>query len=132
MCEFDVSELVESQDCGLLSGSVMELGENAGRITWGNCLELASEIGLVNQDNAEEIRDYFEGYGAWEREEIDTWSLQELTAICLQEAASNVREFQDSCGSSWETYYSKAEQGSISGQLYHDETTGRTYCQFCR
>lgn len=132
MCEFNVSRLVDSEDCGQLSGSAAELGENAGRITWQNCLDLSSDIVLVTEENAAELRDYFAGYGAWDREEIAAWTLQELNALCIQEAASNIREFEDYCESDWQLYYSKAESGSISGQLYHDEKTGRTFCQFSR
>ena len=132
MLEFDVSQLVASEDCGLLSGSAAELGPDAGRITWQNCLSLSDNISLVTEENAAELRDYFAGYGAWDADEIAAWTLQELNALCLQEAASNVRDFEDYCESDWQRYYSEAESGSISGQLYHDADTGKTFCSFCR
>jgi hypothetical protein len=127
--EIDVTRLVEEIDCGQLSGSVAELGSNAGNITWSNCMELAKEMPVVDQEHADEIRDYFREYGAWDREEIDTWTLQELSAMCLQEAAANIREFE-SCDS-WDEYQKDAEAGRFSGQLYRDDS-GKVFCAFYR
>lgn len=134
MIEFDVTRLVESEDCGLLSGSQAELGCNAGTITWQNCLSMAADGDMqpITEDNAEEIRDYFDDYGAWDREEIDSWTITELNALCIQEAASNIREFEDHCEADWQQYQSSAESGRISGQLYHDAETGKVFCSFCR
>jgi hypothetical protein len=128
--EFNVSFLVD-QHCGLLSGSIAELGQDAGRITWNNCLELAIAHPLATDDNREELESYFRDYGAWTAEEIAAWSLQELSALCIQEAASNFRQFEDYCGSDWDKYREECENGSISGQIWPDET-GRVFCSFCR
>lgn len=126
--EFDVSFLLD-EDCSLLSGSVAELGQDAGRITWQNCLELAISHPLATEDNREELESYFREYGAWTAEEIAAWSLQELSALCIQEAASNFREYENHCEADWDVYREKSESGSISGQLWPDES-GRVFCSF--
>lgn len=126
--EFDVSFLLD-EECGLLFGSCAELGQDAGRITWRNCMELAIAHPLATEDNRGELESYFKDYGAWTAEEIAAWSLQELSALCIQEAASNFREFEEYCGSDWDKYHEKAESGSISGQLWPDES-GRVFCSF--
>jgi hypothetical protein len=80
-----------------LSGSVMEHGSNAGRITWDNCLELATEETDLNReilDNADSVLGHFAGYGAWSRSEINAWSDTELVAITLQEIAASYRELE--------------------------------------
>jgi hypothetical protein len=75
------------------------------------------------------LRDYFQACGAWDKEEIGAWSDIELSAMVWQEAASNMRDFEDRCDSSWDTYQAKAEQGQISGNLYADRE-GRIFALF--
>lgn len=128
--EFDVSFLL-NEDCGLLSGSIAELGQDAGRITWQNCLELAINHPLATEDNREELESYFRDYGAWTADEIAAWSLQELSALCIQEAASNFREFEDYCEGDWDKYREESESGSVSGQMWPDGT-GKVFCCFSR
>ena len=70
MCiEVDVSS-IWGEECRLLSASRAELGENAGRITWANCIELAKRLPLATDENRDDIRDHFRAYGAWDAEEI--------------------------------------------------------------
>lgn len=128
--ELDVSFLLD-EDCSLLSGSVAELGENAGTITWNNCLSLARKHPIIGEELAEEFRDYIADYGAWEKDEIDSRTLLELSAFAIQEAASDYRSFEDYCGSDWETYQEESEAGSIRGALWLDKS-GKLFCEFFR
>jgi hypothetical protein len=116
MPEINVTALLE-EDCSLLSASRAELGPNAGKITWENCLELAERLPLVTDKNRNDLQDHFAEYGAWDREEIDGWSDQELSAMVWQEAAADMREFEDHCDSDWDRYQAEAERGSICGRL---------------
>ena len=103
MLELNVTALVNRfSDSGDLdpmdlSGSVMEHGRNAGRITWNNCVELATEKTDLNHvilQNAQDVRDHFAEYGAWEDSEINGWSDTEVVAITLQKIASAYRELE--------------------------------------
>jgi len=114
--EIDITILKE-QDCQILSGSIAELGENAGPYTWNNNLELAEEYPLVTDANRQEIRDHFGEYGAWDDEEIANWSDQELAALVLQEGAAEMREFEELCEGDWAEYDRLSSEGQISGRL---------------
>lgn len=135
MLELDMTFL-NDVDCGLLSASQAELGPMAGQITWNNCLDLAAGLPAISDGVAGELRDYFRGYGAWDDEEIDAWTNLETYALAIQEAASQVRELEDTCwsdelnGIDWEAYIAEAERGRISGSLF--ESDGKLYCSFSR
>ena len=102
-----------------LSGSVMEHGQDAGKITWNNCLELATDSANTDSDlnlleieivkNAQSVRDHFAEYGAWSEDEINSWSDQELIAITLQEIASAYRELESN---------DFVNDDRVSGRLY--------------
>ena len=105
-------------DMGTLSGSRMELGDDAASITWSNSLNAAYVLGYVTDENREEVIDYFEQYGAWTVEEMNTWTNQELCALIVQEIASQCREFSEDSMDEWDwkDYQGKAEHG----QLFRD------------
>lgn len=126
MCEIDVTPILD-EDCTLLSASVAELGPDAGKITWNNCLVLATRLPLVNDSNRDEIRDHFAAYGAWDDEEIAAWSDIELSAMVWQEAAHDTREFQEYCGGDFAQYEAACERGVISGRLSIGENTASIY-----
>lgn len=116
MTMIDVSE-IWNQECALMSGSVSELGDRAGEITWSNCLKVAERHPLVTDANRQDIRDHFAEYGAWEEEEINAWSDVELSAMVWQEAAADMRHFEDHCDSNLEAYERDCEAGRVSGRL---------------
>lgn len=117
MTEIDVS-LLDNEDCGLLSGSAFELGDDAGKITWRNCLALAAEHPLVTDENRQDIRDHFAGYGAWEREEIETWNDAALSAMVWQEGAAGVRELDEHNVEDGRVHAEANEDGSRKLYLY--------------
>jgi hypothetical protein len=117
------------------SGSVAELGPDAGLITWENCLrdgttllgtKTDAKIGWDELHDA--IRDYAESFGAWDRPVIDSWLSINLYAFLLQDIASAVREWDAVTGSEdgwtgdWDMYREAAEAGRVSGRL----SVGRT------
>jgi hypothetical protein len=100
---FDVTPLFSDKlDAYLLSNSVANLGDNAGRITWDNALAAADEYPLVNDDNREEVIDHLKTYGAWDYGDLLQWNNLSLSALVWQFAAGDFREhwepLQDSEG----------------------------------
>ncbi len=95
--ELDITHLMErSGEMIRYSASQAEIGEHAGRITWQNAMDQA-EIPpplLATDDQLPEFRDYIRTFGAWDDEEIDSWSLTECNALCLQLIAGDIRERQ--------------------------------------
>ena len=91
--ELNVTPLfADKLDFYMISNSVANLGSDAGEITWQNALEAADQFPLATEKNQQELRDYFKTYGAWDAEEIASWSLRELSALCWQEAAADLNE----------------------------------------
>ena len=67
MLELDITHMVEKDgdEMPLLSGSVAELGPNAGILTWENSKRYAEAHPLLNTpEQIEEAKDYFKGFGA--------------------------------------------------------------------
>ena len=91
--EIDVSPLLASPgfdpwDC---SNSVANLGENAGELTWRASQRAASSL-VLTDGQKEAFRDWVLSSGGWTREEIDAWTEAELTALCVQWIARDIRE----------------------------------------
>ena len=114
--EIDVTPIL-TQNCKHLSGSQFELGPEAGKITWEGCLELAEERPLITDENRSDAQDHFAGYGTWEREEIEAWTDQELSAMVWQEAAADTRHFLEECKGDLGHYNRDCTSGAISGRL---------------
>lgn len=125
--EIDVTVMLH-EDCSRISGSVAELGENAGKITWGNAVKLseARDYMFVNDTTRQAIRDHFAEYGAWDRSEINGWSDTDLNAIFLQDVASEVRQFEDLADSDWSEWVRLCEAGTVSGRLFGSDD-GKAY-----
>ena len=116
--EIDVTHMVEQADDMIaLSGSRMEHGQDAGRITWGNSVAYGKEQPLLKTDDERnDARDYFKAFGAWSDEEIAAWSEDELQAIMCQDVAAAIREMEHY--ETYEEYQKAAEQGRCSGNLF--------------
>lgn len=126
MCEIDVTPIL-SEDCSVLSASQAELGPDAGKITWRNCLALAERLPLITDANRDDARDHFADYGAWTREEIDAWTDAELSALVWQEAAADTRHFEEDCEGDLARYEADCERGTISGRLMLGPNTATIY-----
>jgi len=124
--EIDVTHMVDDADEMIeLSGSVMEHGNNAGKITWNNSIAYGREHPLLKTDDERDAaRDHFAEYGAWSREEIDAWSEEHLQGITCQDVAAAIREMEDS--ESYEEFMAGVEAGRYSGRVYRGDD-GRWY-----
>ena len=73
MLELDITHMVEKDgdEMPLLSGSVAELGPNAGILTWGSSKRYAEAHPLLTTpEQIQEAKDYFKEFGAWSEEEV--------------------------------------------------------------
>lgn len=121
MSELNVTALVASMnDPADYSASRAELGEHAGRITWGNATRDAREL-FGDAFNREAFDDYFRGFGAWDTEELAAHSDDECAALMLQFIAGDIREvpsehepFTDEW---WLDYEDMAREGVVAGRL---------------
>jgi hypothetical protein len=121
MLELDVTHMVEDADnMPNLSGSIAELGQDAGKITWNNSMAYAASNAhtlLKTDDDRDQARDYFAGFGAWSKEEIAAWSDAELEALTVQYIAGGIREME--AYDSDEAYLEAAREGRCgSCELY--------------
>lgn len=116
--EIEVTHMVEDADLMLeLSGSQMEHGQDAGRITWANSQEYSTEHPLLTTDDMRDAaRAHFREYGAWSEEEIAAWSETELQAITVQDVAAVIREME--VADDYEHYQRLCEEGTCSSRLY--------------
>lgn len=75
------------------SASVAEIGEGAGQATWQAAIDDSPDYPLLSSDSErEEARRYFQGFGAWEKDEIAVWSDTDLNALLIQYIAGSIRE----------------------------------------
>ena len=126
--EIDVTPLLASPgfdpwDC---SNSVANLGQDAGKLTWQASQRAASSL-VLSEGQKDAFRDFVRSSGGWDDEEIASWTEAELTALCVQWIAGDVRESfgddlpDDPAEWDWVEYNERAERGSVSSTLYlHD------------
>jgi len=127
MLELDITHMVEEDgdEMPLLSGSVAELGPNAGTLTWDNSKRYADAHPLLKTpEQIQEAKDYLKGFGAWSGEEIAGWSDAEVQAMVVQNIAARIREMEHF--DTYEAFKKAAQQGSVSGEIYKGDD-GRWY-----
>lgn len=123
MCDVNVSRLVDDVDPFDLSHSIAEGGQTAGRDTW-RAAKAEAEARPLDIADRDAVKEYFAGFGAWDREEIAAWSDADLDALVLQFAAGDLRTLQDIAsgdefaGIDWGRAEALAEAGAVSGNLY--------------
>ncbi len=126
MPEVNVSRLIDDVDPFAFSHSQAEGGKNAGPDTWNAAKSEATERPLDIDDRAG-VKEYFAGFGAWDREEIAAWSDAELDALVLQYASGDLRELQDLCPGdglgdiNWTEAEELSQAGTVGGHLFVHE-----------
>lgn len=122
--EIDITQFFKDAAPRDYSASQMELGRDAGKITWGHAMEDAGEYNFLDtEEKLAEARDYFKGFGAWDEEEIAAWTPQELNALVIQEISAAMREAGWDDGNldgelDWEEYQRMSEAGQVSGRIF--------------
>ena len=133
MLEIDVSFLLET-DASNFSASQAELGPNAGKITWANACEACRLINLTPEEILE-AKEYIKTWGAWEHDEVDSWSEDETKALIVQYAAGDYREAESVAWDDtnwcidWDEYEKQSHAGRISGNLFMSGE--KLYLMFC-
>ncbi len=126
--EIDITDFFNSEtvDMSDTSGSQMEHGPDAGRITWRNAKEAAQEYRhLTTVDQLAACRNHLTDMGLDTAEEATD---DELNALFLQLVAGDIREVPDmDVGDwDWELYEKLAERGTVAGRMYRGDD-GRIY-----
>ena len=125
--EIDITDFVRTAETHDLFASVAEMGQDAGKITWANALrEANSECWqFVNPDNRDEFEAWVRDFGAWSREEVAGWSLDECNALLIQFIAGYLNELESLCYSDddefcvdWEEAERLSQKGTIGGNIF--------------
>ena len=127
--EIDVTDFYYNGRHSAISGSVAELGHDAGTITWENANHAVQEFRLLDTpEKLESFRGWIAGFGAWDEAEIQAWSDTEANALFLQFVASDIRSKNElnGVGVGWEEYEALSEDGTVGGQLFNGDD-GRIY-----
>lgn len=112
--EINVTKLMaEPADLPTLSGSVAELGEDAGNLTWQNARERAGRQPLLKHSQIAAARDYFATFGAWSADELQSMDEVEINALLIQLVAGDAREYLDAEEAGKLAEYNENYGGSI-------------------
>jgi hypothetical protein len=119
--ELNITRFVRAnRDCmSNFSDSIANSGlQNIGQVTWRNAMTAMQDVSacLVPPAQCGELVDYFSEFGAWEREELEAMSCQELNAMLVQCIASD-----------WQEYSAAKEQGRAHFKKWDENCGGRIY-----
>lgn len=107
------------------SASIMEISQTAGADTWRAAIEDSEEYLLLETaEQRAQFRKYIQGFGAWDKEEIDSWTNTELNALCIQMVSGDLRQANltpESGPDDWERYERRATRGEIAGNIYRND-----------
>ncbi len=121
--EIDVTEFFNAGGHMCFSASRMEMGQDAGSITWRAACDASEEYCLLDTpDKLDAARRYFRGFGAWSDEELAAKPDNEVNALLLQFIAGDIREFSDDVADwDWAAYNDDAAAGQIGGNLFEGD-----------
>lgn len=120
--ELNITKLVRDIAPMDYAASAIELGVNAGRITWEAACNDALEL-FGDQFDREEFDAYFSIFGAWSAEELAAHTDRESAALMLQFIAGDLREcdfsdWPEKFTEEWWTEYEKAASaGTVAGRI---------------
>ena len=123
--KIDITNFVRTAETHDLSGSVAELGKDAGKITWNNAVREAATTQLISQDDRAEFERWVREFGAWDREEIAAWSLDECNALLIQYISGDLNELESLCysdtdefGIDWDEAEKLSQAGVIGSNIF--------------
>lgn len=121
--EINITDFFYTGQAHLYSASKVELGDDAGKITWANALAYANKHRMLDtEDQLEAFRAFVKDTGGWTQEEISHWTNQELNALFVQFVAGDMREAGlDTPFPDWDTYYQAAGAGLVSGRIFKSD-----------
>ena len=112
-----------------LSASRMELGSNAGSITWQAAKEQAEETPILDTpEKLDAMRDFARASGGWDAEEVAAWDAEEVNALFLQWIAGDVRQLgaDTLAGVDWEEVAEAQREGQAPSNIYPGDN-GKLY-----
>ena len=130
--QINITQFFTSEDPSMYAASAMELGQDAGRITWQNAKDQADSQALLNtEEELQAMRDWARSSGGWDADEIATWDAQELNALFIQLISGDMREIEnlasDAAGNpDWKAYEELASEGTLNGSIFKG-TDGNIY-----
>jgi hypothetical protein len=93
----------------------------------------ASSTQFITAESRDAFERWAREFGAWDRDEIAAWSLDECNALLLQYIAGDLNKLESLCYSSdepfeinWRKAEKLSERGTISGSIYKGDD-GRLY-----
>lgn len=125
--EIDVTQFFAEECPRDYSASAAELGPDAGLTTWRNATERAEESTLLTTaDELDVWRDYVRTWGAWEDDEIDSWSDARCNALFIQEISGRWRDYGlpfDPTDADWRAVEESGRMGNLyrggDGRIYY-------------
>lgn len=121
--EINITHLIDA-DLSQYSGSIAELGHDAGRYTWENCLVYSKQHPLLgNEASIKLAKRYLATFGAsWD---LDNMLPSEVEALVFQLIAGDIREYQSF--DSYEEFQKASEDGQVSGHIYKSDISESFY-----
>lgn len=119
--EINITQFFNEAPHSDYSASQLELGRDAGMITWSNaCADSNEYLLLKTPEVLACARQFLAGFGAWSNEELEAMSDLALNALLIQLIAGDIRDAQ-SVGASdwdWDEYEELALDGLVSARLF--------------
>jgi hypothetical protein len=118
--ELNITRFFHEGDASDFSASRMELGDDAGPITWKNACEAYPHFYILNnKDKRAAFRKHALGYGAWTELEIASWNHNELNALLIQMISGDIRDTgMEPSEWDWEHYEELSQAGTYSSRLF--------------
>jgi hypothetical protein len=109
------------------SCSQAERGSYAGKESYAHAVETTEEFSVVNAETRPTLETFFKGFGAWDIDEIQSWSDAELNGVCLQLIAQDYKEWVSYQDTSEDIeYYNEnlggkfiSSEDSVDGEYYY-------------
>jgi len=92
--------------------------QNIGEITWNRAKRDSGKYAFATKENRERLIEWLDGFGAWEREEMNAWTLRELNALMIQFVSAWI---QDKGDRTWPEYEKASESGQVGGELFEND-----------
>lgn len=124
MCQINITNFFKNATMMDYSASAVEIGNNAGTVTWRNACNAADEWLLLDDDEKREaFKEWIKYFGAWSDDECEAWSDDELNALFLQFVSGDIREgFKWSdVDDIWTNYQELAYRGTVSSNIWRDD-----------
>ena len=116
--EIDITNFFNNATTTDFSDSIANSGfPNIGEIIWKNARIAEDDFSFVNKENIEKFIDFFESFGAWEREELEDMDRNGINALFIQYISGDISEYKELCGN-WDEYQKASEQGQVSGCIF--------------